>query len=58
VSGPASGLPLEQWTWQELLAFNQGSILLAIPKGEFNQAVHSAMELTTRWVQSRKEKKA
>ena len=41
--------PLEEWTLHELATYNQAHILMAIPTGEFNDAVFSAMDLTLRW---------
>lgn len=45
--------PFEKWDWQQMLGYNQGNVLLAIPKGEFNSAIHQVMELTMRWKASR-----
>lgn len=41
--------PFEQWSFDELVKWNQGKIVLAIPTGEFNQAVFNAMDLALRW---------
>lgn len=41
--------PFEQWTFEMLLMYNQANILIAIPKGNFNDAVFVAMDLTLRW---------
>jgi hypothetical protein len=40
---------ISTWSFQDLTAWNQAQILLAIPRGEFNQAVFDAMDLTLRW---------
>lgn len=47
-------LPFEQWSFADLVRWNQGQILLAIPAGEFNQAVFTAMDLALRWKAARK----
>lgn len=41
--------PFESWTFEQLVQYNQAKILLAIPTGEFNQAVFNAGDLTLRW---------
>lgn len=41
--------PFEQWTFDELVQYSQGQIVLAIPTGKFNQAVFNAMDLALRW---------
>jgi hypothetical protein len=49
--------PFEQWTFQELVLFNQGTVLLAIPTGKFNQAIFDACDLTLRWKAAQKDTK-
>lgn len=41
--------PFEEWTFEKLVRYNQGKIILAIPTGDFNGAVYSACDLTLRW---------
>ncbi len=40
---------MSQWAFQDLVTWNQAQILLAIPKGQFNEAVFAAMDLALRW---------
>lgn len=39
----------EQWTFEELVRYNQANILIAIPVGDFNGAVWNACDLALRW---------
>lgn len=41
--------PLNTWTINELANYNQAKILMAIPNGEFNQAVFAAVTLSLHW---------
>ena len=41
--------PLADWTFEELVRYNQGKILLEIPTGKFNEAVWAACDLALRW---------
>lgn len=45
---------IETWTFTQLVQWNQGQIVLAIPTGEFNQAVFTAMDLALRWKAAQK----
>lgn len=50
--------PMEEWTFQGLVQWNQGQILLAIPQGQFNEAVFVAMDMALRWKAQQKKEKA
>lgn len=41
--------PLAEWTFEEVVALNQSSILDAIKIGDLNSAVWQATELAVRW---------
>jgi len=45
---------IDTWTFQQLVQWNQGQILLAIPTGQFNEAVFAAMDLALRWKAAQK----
>lgn len=50
---------MERWSFQDLVRWNQGQILLAIPTGKFNDAIYLAMDMALRWkaAQLQEEKK-
>ena len=41
--------PLKDWTFDELVGYNKGCILIAIGEGEFHSAVWSATNLALQW---------
>jgi hypothetical protein len=41
--------PLHEWTFEEVVRYSQGNIILEIPTGGFNDAVWTACELALRW---------
>lgn len=41
--------PLEKWTFNELVQYNQATVLMAIPVGQFNQAIFDTCDLALRW---------
>jgi hypothetical protein len=41
--------PLEKWTFNDLVQHNQATVLMAIPVGQFNQAIFDACGLVLRW---------
>lgn len=49
--------PMEDWTFRDLVQWNQGQILLSIPQGKFNEAVFAAMDIALRWKEMQKDKK-
>lgn len=40
---------LEEWTFEEIVRYSQGRIILAIPTGNFNDAVWAACDLALMW---------
>lgn len=50
--------PLKEWTFEEIVRYSQGRIILAIPTGDFNDAVWAACDLALRWrVEKAKQEK-
>lgn len=41
--------PLHEWTFEEVVQYSQGKIVLAIPVGGFNYQVWAACDLALRW---------
>ena len=49
--------PFEQWTFQELVEYHQGRILLQLIAGRYEGAVFDAVESTVRWAQAQNRRK-
>ena len=41
--------PLHEWSFNDLVAYNQGQVLIGIGKGDYQQAVWSATQLALQW---------
>ena len=50
----------EDWSFEKLVQYSQGNIVLAIPVGDFNKAVWMACDLAIRWrvAQEKKQKES
>lgn len=48
---------LKDWTFDELVAYNRGCIVIGIGEGKFQYEVWAATNLTVQWCKAQQDKK-